>query len=171
MYKYKSLITSLKSQPLFSSHTRPLPNKRLLTFEPQSFQIILSTHRNDQSFIRKLEMTSLLGQKISPVISGCIRGVSHDGKGSSLISWKVNRRLRFCAAKTEKYINFGTEMGEFKLYNAWHKNWICKFTIEENSIWRERASFYQIISIRPRLSHACNRGPDVTSISKIQLVV
>ena len=66
---------------------------------------------------------------------------------------------------------FGTEMGEFKLYNAWHKSWICKITIEENSIWRERASFYQIISIRPRLSHACNRGPDVTSISKIQQVV
>ena len=53
-------------------------------------------------------------------------------------------RARFCFAfiktesKTEGFYRqklkntFGPKMGDFKLYNTWHKSWISKFSIEEN---------------------------------------
>ena len=39
------------------------------------------------------------------MISGCIRGVSHDGPGSCLISQKkTESKIKVLSAKTEKYI-------------------------------------------------------------------
>ena len=48
-------------------------------------------------------------------------------------------------------------MGDLKLYNAWYKSWISKFSIEEkNQFWQETASLpncYQIISIVHQSCH------------------
>ena len=49
-----------------------------------------------------------------PVISSFIAGVSHDGPGSVLI------HKHWCRIMVKLKDTFSTEMGDFKLYNAWH---------------------------------------------------
>lgn len=67
----------------------------------------------------------------APLISGCIRGVSHDRPGSILFSYlkkkTLNQTLEFSLAKTEKQMwLWNGQMGYFKLYNAWYKSWISQ---------------------------------------------
>ena len=51
---------------VFVSSRNAPPQRRLFTFEPHSFPIVISIHRNDQSFIRKLKITSIFAQIMSP---------------------------------------------------------------------------------------------------------
>ena len=140
---------SLPRSRFASPHARHLPKKWLLTFELQSFLIVLSTHRIEMTiqllanwrcrpFSRKNEPSGWF-----PVASEVLATTDQ------VLVWfhkkKTESKIKVLRGKNWK-VHF-TEMGAFKLYNAWHKSWISKFTIEENSFWRERANVYNIASI------------------------
>lgn len=81
--------------------------------------IVLSTHRNDQSFIIKLKMTSvyrIFVQRMClalwfPVLSQVLATTGQ------VQFWFINTDCRIMAKLKD---TFSTEMGDFKLYSAWH---------------------------------------------------
>ena len=81
--------------------------------------IVLSTHRNDQSFIIKLKMTSvyhIFMQRMCltlwfPVLSQVLATTGQ------VQFWFINTDCRSMAKLKD---TFSTEMGDFKLYDAWH---------------------------------------------------
>lgn len=127
-----------------------LPNIWQLTLDSHVIalisNIVLSTHRNDQSFIIKLKMTSvyrILVQRMClalwfPVLSQVLATMGQ------VQFWFINTDCRIMAKLKD---TFSTEMGDFKLYSAWH--------IKAGIIWLRSRWIIIIIQITRLATSQC----------------
>ena len=107
--------------------------------------IVLSTHRNDQSFIIKLKMTSVYSifvQRMCPALWFPVLSQVLATTGQVQF-WFINTGCRIMVKLKD---TFSTEMGNFKLYNAWH--------IKAGSIFFFGKKQLLNISLSGRPSHA-----------------
>ena len=80
----KFLVVSLAAIFVLS---RNAPPQETATHIPATFlPVVLSNHRNDQSFISKVKMMSVFMQRMTLVISSYISDVSPNRPGSLLLS-------------------------------------------------------------------------------------
>lgn len=110
-------IVILSTPQLFlSCHPTNFPIKQLLTFEPHSFPTVPSTHRNEQSFISKLTMTSVFMERMSPFDFHLHQRSQHWQPGLCYAFSNWIKDWRFLRQKLKSTL--GTKMFNFKLYNA-----------------------------------------------------
>ena len=106
-------------------------NKQLLTFERHSFPTVSSTHRNEQSFISKLTMTSVFMERKSPFDFHWHQRSQRWKPGLCYAFSNWIKGWRFLWQKLKSTLSI--KMFNFKLYNAGSVNF--------------PADRYQIISI------------------------
>ena len=119
--------------PIMAAHMRTAFFSILL-FSPQKLPIYYQQTENDVSFCTENEPLWFLVALELSAATNWVLICFH-------ITKLLNRRLKFFTARLKKTL--GSEMGKFKLYNAWYKSWISKFPIEIG----KKQLLYQIISI------------------------